>query len=277
MIKATPADASRIMAFLLARATVAMFAITNLRDHGMAGGHPKAMTFWINDENGQITDVLGLSESGIVLPVFTSAYVDVRGALAGQSIMGVIGQNTPVQSVKEQLGLPLGDLDRVEPHFELALDALQMPANEGFSILPVAAVARETLIVWRTQYGIDALNLEPTEAAVQANGAIDAMVANDSHRVLMAGDTPVAMTGFNAVLSETVMVGGVYTPAAARGKGYAKVALALHLADAHLKGVKRAVLSAANVSAARAYSAIGFRQVGEFGLVMYHNPQVAHV
>lgn len=72
------------------------------------------------------------------------------------------------------------------------------------------------------------------------------------------------------------MIGGVYTPAHLRGRGYAKVALALHLQDAHVQGVKRAVLSAANSSAAKAYTAIGFREVGELMIVIYTIPQVAN-
>ena len=56
MIRATPADRDAIMAFLMTRPTVAMFPITNLRDHGMEGGHPKAMRFWMAQDGGQITD-----------------------------------------------------------------------------------------------------------------------------------------------------------------------------------------------------------------------------
>ncbi len=73
------------------------------------------------------------------------------------------------------------------------------------------------------------------------------------------------------------MIGGVYTPAPLRGRGYAKAALALHLKDAHVNGVTQAVLSAANSSAAKADTAIGFRQVGEFMIVIYNRPRAANV
>lgn len=278
MIRATQADQAEIMDFMLARPTVAMFPIVNLRDHGMAGGHPKAMSFWAQRRDGVLTDVLGMTDAGIMLPVSTSDIPpQTRRAINARPIQGIIGQAKPVAAMKAELGLPNGGLDRVEPHFEMDLENLDMPDTEGFSLMPTITVPRETLVVWRTQYGIDALDLDAAEAALQASAAIDAMNRADSHRVLMRGADPVAMTGFNSILPETVMIGGVYTPKEMRGQGFAKVALALHLAQARARGVKKAVLSAANVSAAKAYRAIGFRQIGEFMIVIYDSPQVAHV
>lgn len=133
------------------------------------------------------------------------------------------------------------------------------------------------MIVWRRHYGIDALNLSPQDASLQAIDTVDRMIALGTHRVLLAGGAPVAMTGFNASLPEAVMIGGVYTPAHLRGLGFARAALALHLQEAHSNGVKRAVLSAANTIAAKAYIAIGFQQIGDFMIVLYDTPQTANV
>jgi GNAT superfamily N-acetyltransferase len=278
VIRATPADRDAIMAFLMTRPTVAMFPITNLRDHGMEGGHPKAMRFWMAQDGGQITDVLGISDSGVVLPVFsTNQPRDIRAALQSCDITGIIGQGAPVSEVKAALELPDGTLNRVEPHFELALERLKMPNTTGLSIVPVAAVPREEMIVWRRQYGIDALDLEPSESGIQAIDAVDRMIARNTHRVLLADGAPVAVTGFNAILPEAVMVGGVYTPKYLRGRGFARAALALHLAEARSKGVKRAVLSAANAIAAKTYTAIGFQQIGDFMIVLYDTPQTSNV
>jgi predicted GNAT family acetyltransferase len=80
------------------------------------------------------------------------------------------------------------------------------------------------------------------------------------------------VAGFNATLPEIVQIGGVYTPAALRGKGYARRAVALHLAEARAAGVARAVLFAANDAAARAYQAIGFRRADPFTLFLLATP-----
>ena len=278
VIRATPADRDAIMAFLLARPTVAMFPITNLRDHGMEGGHTEAMSFWTAQTNGHITDILGITDAGSVLPAFsTDQPRDIGAALRDREITVIVGQAAPVAEVKAALGLPDGTLNRVEPHFELVLDEMKMPNTIGLSIVPVAAVPRAEIIVWRRQYGIDALDLSPESAAIQAIDAVDRMIAQDTHRVLLAGGEPVAITGFNSILPDAVMVGGVYTPKHLRGRGFARAALALHLAEARNKGVKHAVLSAANAIAAKAYIAIGFQQIGDFMIVLYDTPQTANV
>lgn len=276
MIRATHADRPAIDAFLQAHQTIAMFPRSNLRDHGMDGGHPRAMSFWIKRQGDAITDVLGLTDSGVVLPVFTSPNGPFP-MLRAIPIQGIIGQAAPVAQIKADLGLPDAPLNRIEPHFELALGDLKLPDTNGFDIIPIAAVDRALMINWRTQYGIDALELQPAEAAAQAVGLIDAMIGSGSHIVLLHNGDPVAMTGFNTQFPDTVMIGGVFTPAHLRGRGYAGRAVAMHLAQARGQGVKRAVLSAASVAAAKVYANIGFRQIGEFMIVYYENPEVSHV
>lgn len=275
MIRATLSDRPAIDAFLQANQTIAMFPRSNLRDHGMDGGHPYAMTFWMRRDGGVVTDVLGLTDSGVVLPVFTSTDVPVP-MLRGIPIQGIIGQAGPVAQIKAALGLPDAPLNRVEPHFELVLDDLQLPDVADFTIVPTVTMDRALMVAWRTQYGIEALAQQPDEAAAQATEIIDKINAKDSHVVLLHHGEPVAMAGFNTVFPEVVMVGGVFTPAHLRGRGYAWRAVAMQLAQARAGGVQRAVLSAANVAAAKAYATIGFRQVGEFMIVFYDKPEVSH-
>lgn len=276
MIRAASADRPAIAEFLADHQTIAMFPSANLRDHGMDGDHPNAMTFWVQRQDGAVTDVLGLTNSGAVLPVFSSRDVPVQ-MLVGRPIQGIIGQAGPVAKIQAALGLPDATLNRAEPQFELALDDLQMPDIAGYRLAPVATMDRALMVAWRTQYGIDALALQPAEAAIQAASAVERMIAKGNHVVLMQNGTPVAMTGFTTVFPDAVMIGGVFTHKYLRGRGYAGRAVAMHLAQARAQGVQRAVLSAANVAAAKAYANIGFRQVGEFMIVYYDKPEVSHV
>jgi predicted GNAT family acetyltransferase len=80
---------------------------------------------------------------------------------------------------------------------------------------------------------------------------------------------PVASTGFNARLPDVVQIGGVYTPPALRGRGYARAAVAGSLLAVRETGVRRAVLFTGtdNEPARRTYLALGFRVVGDFGFV----------
>ena len=87
--------------------------------------------------------------------------------------------------------------------------------------------------------------------------------------MLELAGTIVATTAFNAHIPGMAQVGGVYTPPALRGRGYARCAVAGSLLDARLDGsAERAILFTPNPAAARAYEAIGFRRSGDYALVM---------
>nr|WP_302478065.1 GNAT family N-acetyltransferase [Ruegeria atlantica] len=117
------------------------------------------------------------------------------------------------------------------------------------------------------------MDFDAERAHEQAKTDIAAYIERDSHRALLMDGQPVAMTGFNARLPEVVQIGGVYTPPGLRGSGYARLAVALHLQEAHRNGAARAVLFAASDAAARAYIAIGFRPAGHYSLILFKNPE----
>ena len=68
MIRATPEDRPAIEAFLKKHIATSMFPLSNLRQHGMSGGHPRAMQFWVRWEAGEIADLLPVSAQGGVFP-----------------------------------------------------------------------------------------------------------------------------------------------------------------------------------------------------------------
>jgi len=63
-------------------------------------------------------------------------------------------------------------------------------------------------------------------------------------------------------------VGGVWTPKALRGRGYARCAVAGSLLLARAEGARRAILFTNTGQAARAYEALGFTRIGEYGLLV---------
>jgi len=274
MRRVTAAMLPKLESFLYERASIAMFPLTNLLEFGIEGEHRKAMTFWMSDDD---KNVIAQSNEGMVMPIFTSKTVKgIQAALRGRMIAGVVGTQDSVAQIKAAFDLPQAALDRVEPHLALELDKLRMPDTTGLTLEPFTMAPRETLIKWRAAYYEEALEAPPEDATPRAISFIDEALESAHYRVLMKGDTPLALTGFNAVLPETVMIGGVYTPPEQRGKGYAGAAIALNLADARSHGVKEAVLSAANSAAARAYEKIGFQKMGEFGITVFENPVMVH-
>ena len=77
-------------------------------------------------------------------------------------------------------------------------------------------------------------------------------------------------TAFNATLPDCVQVGGVFTPPELRGRGHGRAVVAASLEIARSEGVTRSILftDEANAPARRAYEAIGFREIGRYGIVL---------
>jgi GNAT superfamily N-acetyltransferase len=277
VIPAVAADLAEVDAFLSAHVTCAMFPLTNLREYGLSGDQPYAQRLWLARHGAQVTDVLALSRSGLVLPVLPSTnYAAAARVLAGRKIMGIIGRQDWARGMQNACGLsgPF-TLNRDEPHFELPLSALQMPQGAG-QIVPLAQAPADTIKSWIHAYMIEALDTPKAQADVEVFTRYDRYVAANSHVVLMDGTRPLAMCGFNARLPQIVQVGGVYTPPALRGLGHARRAIGQQLAQARAAGVQRAVLFAASDTAASTYRALGFEQIGQWTLLLLAEPQVIH-
>jgi len=222
MIRVDDADREALVDFMFAHAPILMFPLTNLTRYGMGGGHPRAINAWVTKDGDKITDVLTISEEGIVFPCCpTEKWDEAVQVIKGRKIKGFLGEGQQVAALRH-------------------LDA---PAKE---------------------------------AKDRATAEITAYITKDSHRVLFKDGVPVSMTGFNAELPEIVQVGGVFTPPALRSRGFARIALAMHLLEVSVDGVSQAVLSAANEAAARAYVALGFERSGSFAIAIYEDPQIAH-
>jgi RimJ/RimL family protein N-acetyltransferase len=279
MIRADVQDAPRIAAFLTRHSDTSMFALSNLAQHGMDNDHPRALRCWLNQAAGQITDVLTITTEGMAMtqcPTFgPDDWAKAAQITAGIPLIGIIGPAVQARAFGAAAGLAHAPatLNQDEPFMALDLSALAVPTGPA-QIVPLAAAPRQTVYDWMTAYQVEALGSDLPQARDRAEYSLAAYLAAGSHVVLMLGATPLAMTGFNAQLPGIVQIGGVYTPPELRSQGHARRALALHLAQARAAGVTRAVLFSASTAAARAYSAIGFRQTGDWTLCLFDSPQV---
>ena len=278
MILATEDDRPAIEAFLTDHITTSMFPLSNLRRFGMAGGHSRAVRFWCRWRAGALTDVLTVTEEGMVFPQCpTGPWGEARVVLAGLAVKGIMGDGAQVAALRAALGLTQkGALDDEDPLYRLALDDLQMPDVAGLTLGSIADAPRELVNGWRRDYLEEVLPIPAEEFQMTAVKDVTSYAEADSHRVLYDADVPVAMTGFNAVLPEAVQIGGVYTPPALRSRGLARRAVALHLAQARDVGIGHAILFAASAQACKAYEAIGFKRTGTFTMLVYEQPQVIH-
>jgi len=274
--EAGPDDRAEIEALLTARIDQAMFPLVNLRQHGLANGtfpspHEHAIRIWRLGAS-----LIALTRAGMILPLLDGSpdLTNLRTALDGLNVTGAVGPAASARPILTALGI--GNLptntDRDEPGFALDLDRLIIPDLPGSTLRPIAPDDLPLLTDWRETYIGEVLGQTGPAAKARAEAELAAYLLKDSHRLLLHHGQPVAMTGFNATLPEIVQIGGVYTPPALRGKGFARTAVALHLDEARRNGATRAVLFAANDAAASAYRAIGFQPAVPFTLFLLSAP-----
>ncbi|WP_368039891.1 GNAT family N-acetyltransferase [Ruegeria atlantica] len=270
-------DVPEIDRFLFQRIQTSMFPLANLRDFGLRGSDPRAVNLWTMGDGPR--DVFGITNEGMVLPQCPECSDDELSQairlIRGRKLFGIAAEATQARRVMRLAGWEgrPATLNSDEPGFTLDLDQIVMPDVTGADLVPLGHLDRNISEGWRQSYLIEAMDFDAERAHEQAKTDIAAYIERDSHRALLMDGQPVAMTGFNARLPEVVQIGGVYTPPGLRGSGYARLAVALHLQEAHRNGAARAVLFAASDAAARAYIAIGFRPAGHYSLILFKNPE----
>ncbi|MCU0903531.1 MAG: GNAT family N-acetyltransferase [Tabrizicola sp.] len=270
-------DRDRLETLLLRRVDGAMFPLTNLRTHGLGDGgfasdHRTATRFWFVDD----VSMVALTQRGMLMALLDPS-CDLAGLpkmLAGMTLTGAVGPALSIRPALLALGLKdqPARLDEDEPGFALALADLHLSDLPGATLAPLAAAPRDLMIQWRAASMVENQGMPHVDAPAKAAEDVQAWLDANSHRVLFVDGQPVALTGFNAQLPEIVQVGGVYTPPDLRNRGYARTAVALHLAEVRASGTSRAVLFAATPAAVRAYRALGFQPAPDFALVLFRHP-----
>lgn len=270
--RAEEQDLEWVFPFLYDHIQSSMFLICNLRDYGLASDEPYGMQVWVQGRG-----VFAISNSGSILmqaPELND-WSSAAELIIGRDVQGVLGDAPQVRAfleAAELTGAPT-HLNADDLGFHLDLADIEIAPRAYDELVALDQVDRELIVGWRTVYNTEAIGFPPELAAEKAVQEIEKYITCDSHRVLISGGEPVAMTGFNTQFEDVVQIGGVFTPPGKRGAGYARHALAMHLMEARETGAKQAVLFAANAAAARAYEAVGFKLAGKYALVLFSEPQ----
>jgi GNAT superfamily N-acetyltransferase len=127
------------------------------------------------------------------------------------------------------------------------------------------------LVDWHYGYAQEALKAAPGDALRAHCREVIRNLGLDRQFVLTERDRPVAYSAFNAALPDIVQIGGVWTPPALRDRGYGRMVVAGSLLAARATGASRAVLFTddANLAARRAHAALGFRRIGDWGMLLF--------
>jgi len=272
------ADTSLLETFLLDHRDSSMFLRANLRQagltyQGLRGEANYAGAF----RDGRVVGIAAHCWNGMLLLQAPEHAAELARAAVEWSRRPVTGLSGPLEQVRQarsELELEIADvaLDGAESLYALELTHLVVPESLSHGTVvcrPPRREERDLLCAWRLAYDIELLGATDSPSARQRSEEfLDAQIAEGNAWVAVVENRPVSLSAFNAALPDIVQLGGIYTPPALRGRGFAKVVVAASLLEARDRGASRAVLFTSNPSAARTYEALGFRRIGDYALVL---------
>jgi uncharacterized protein len=258
-----------------------LILVSNLERAGLEyEGRPLQGTYAVHREGGNITAVAAHYWNGVIVVQGNRGLEQSAShavASSGRPIQGLLGPLALVKRVRTSLGLEERDVAHGgdETLFALDLERLRVPAALAGGQLICRHPAEDELdrlVAWRVGYCLETLgSTGGAELEQQCRDQVEALYRSNECWVLLEGPEIRAFTAFNAVTRGIVQVGGVYTPPERRSRGYARAAVAGSLLEARSNGDKRSVLFTRvdNPSAIRAYVALGYEAIGEFGLLLF--------
>jgi GNAT superfamily N-acetyltransferase len=272
-------DESPLEAFLATHRDTSMFLRSNIRHSGLNfQPQPFHAVYVAAFRDGQIAGVVGHAWNGMILlqaPEEAGEIAQECVRLSGRPVTGLTGPLEQVKTARAALGLAstAATTESDEWLFTLDHSDLIIPGAMLQGIIGYR-VPREdeytTLREWRFDYDVETLGSPASdETRRRSTEHLDRQLAGGNVWVAVEDDRPVSLSGLNATLPDIVQLGPIYTPPNFRGRGFAKVAVAGSLIAASERGVSRSVLFTNNPSAARSYEAVGFRRVGDYGLVLF--------
>ncbi len=274
-----PGDEARLDAFLSAHRDSSMFLRSNARRGGLEFREGTYQGVYYGAlEAGRVRGVVAHYWTGKLVMQAPRGAGDLARACAdasGRPVTGLMGPIAQVAVARAALGLEDAptQIDGGEWMFGLDLADLVVPAAlERGEVLcrPPMPAERDTLCEWRLAYDIELLGAADTpQTRRYSSEFLDRQIAESNAWVAIDRGQLVSLSGFNATLPDMVQLGGIYTPPALRGRGYAKAAVAGALVAARQRGATRAVLFTNTASAARSYEGIGFRRTGDYCLVLF--------
>jgi uncharacterized protein len=277
-----PGDEALLETFLAAHAESSMFLRSNARAAGLTyRGAPLEAEYVADIDGGAVTAVAAHCWNGMLLVQAPSGSAAVARAAVRRSTRPVAGVSGPLHQVLATcaaLDLPVAWAHKQghEGLFALDLAALVVPpplADGGVVCRRPRTAELGLLAEWRVAFSVEALH-RSDGLALRAEAASDIRLTHERgvDWVLTAGGRPVAFAAFNAALPDIVQIGGVWVPRDLRNHGYSRAVVAGSLLTARAAGVTRAVLFAEDAAAIRSYQAIGFRRIGEYGLMLFPEP-----
>lgn len=275
-----PQDIPLLEAFLDRHRSSSMILRANLFHSGLEDGPEPFQGLYMGAFSDEaLTDVAAHYWNGNVILQAPARPVEMALAVAresGRPVNGLLGPWPQVRAAEPELDLDRARLGKVVPEYLYRLDLVDVMVPDSLSSGRVThryAIDSDlpTLVSWRREYDLHTMGFPEHSIDDAANrNALAATIEANHLWVLEEAGRPVSMTSFNAALPDMVQVGGVFTPVEWRGRGHGRAVVAGSLLDARAAGVVEAILftEAENHPAQRAYEALGFERIGDYGMVM---------
>ena len=279
-----PGDEALLETFLLPRIESSMFLIGNMRASGLLdNGQAYQGSYAAALEDGKITAVVAhyWNQNLVFQAPFHLNLLWRAAAKASQRpISGLVGPNDQIAMAKKALEIEdsLVQMDETEKLYSLDLDDLIVPddlASGQIAGRRIKPRDLDLLTRWTVAYSIEATGAkESSQLWDKCRSSVEHSLKAGRTWVLERHREPVACSSFNAATQEAVQVGGVWTPPELRRRGYGRAVVAAPLLDARSEGVDKAILftGESNVAAQRAYTALGFRHIGDYRILLLQSP-----
>ena len=275
-----PTDRPLLEAFLDRHRASSLILRANLFHSGLEDGPEPFQGLYMGAFSGDaLTDVAAHYWNGNIIlqaPTRPAEMALVVARESGRPVNGLLGPWPQVRAAEPELDLDRARLGKVVPEYLYRLDLADVAVPESLSSGCVtyrhaSASDLPTLVSWRREYDLHTMGFPEHSIDDEANRDTLAATIEANHLwVLEEAGRLVSMTSFNAALPDMVQVGGVFTPVEWRGRGHGRAVVAGSLLDARAAGVVEAILftEAENHPAQRAYEALGFERIGDYGMVM---------
>ena len=280
-----PGDEAALARFFELYPDTTLFFQNNLAAAGLSdSGAPYSGRYAAALEDDAIVALASHTWNGNLIVEAPRHLESVARAAIGASdraVAGLVGPHAQVVALRGALGLADAPttLDSPDELFALPLERLWIPdalARGAWRCRPPRQDELDLLSAWREEYRCEVIG-ETAGPVLRAKAReeIDRNQVDGRNFVLEVGGGLVSFAGYNAATPHCVQIGGVWTPAALRSRGYARAVVAGALVAARERGVARSILftGAHNRAAQVAYRALGYECVGDYGLVLFETPQ----
>jgi predicted GNAT family acetyltransferase len=273
---ARPSDEGALLDFLCRHADSSLYLRFFIAQGGLVDdGKPLQGTYAAVFDGVDVVGVAMHDWQGAVFLQAPDHAAELANAVvkaSGRTLFAVVGPFSQVEEAHRGLGERPASKRAKEGLF--ALNIGEMIGTDLGSASLVCRIARSEdlalLLDWRFHYEMESTGLPDTESTREfARNAIAGHVGRGEAFILEVDGQPVSSCTWNARAAEAIQIGGVWTPPEHRNRRYGRAVVAGVLREAARDGVTRAVLFTDNSAARRSYEALGFRQIGEYGITIY--------